>query len=490
MIGFNETPTNLRVPFVSSEFDSSKAVAGPSQQVFKHLVIGQKLAGGTGTALTPYKITSVARAIELFGAGSIIHKMVAAVLANDKLTELSAIAMADVGGGVAATGSFTFSGTATKAGTISLRIGGELYSVGVASGDDAADIATAVAAAITDDDNATVTAAVDGSVDEKVNLTFKHKGLVGNYLDVRFNYSEDEAFPEGVSASVVAMANGTTDPDVSTALAALGDAQYHIISHPYTGSSNLNAIDDELNSRFGPTRQNEGYAFTGSSVGHSSLVTLGESRNNAHHSIIPSYKVPQAPWVVAAAVAAVVARYASIDAARPFKTLPVIGVDVPEVKERFTMEERNLLLYAGISTLLPGADGQMRIERIISTYRKNGAGADDTAYLSANTHFTLSYIRYDWNNHVLRKFPRHKLASDLARVAPGQPIVTPNSMKAEVVSKFRDWEEKGYVEDGDQFKSDLIVEINASDKNRLDIYLSPNLINQFESSASQIGFLL
>ena len=126
----------------------------------------------------------------------------------------------------------------------------------------------------------------------------------------------------------------------------------------------------------------------------------------------------------------------------------------------------------------------------MTTYRTNEAGGSDPAYLDIETLMTLQYIRWDWRNYVLNKYPRHKLANDGTRYAPGQAIVTPLVMKAEAIAKFTDWESLGLVEGFSQFKRDLIVERNASDPNRLDVLLPPNLVNQLRVCATKISFLL
>ena len=158
--------------------------------------------------------------------------------------------------------------------------------------------------------------------------------------------------------------------------------------------------------------------------------------------------------------------------------------------DRLTDDERNLLLYDGISTLLVDAGGKVRIERMITTYKTNAFGAPDASYLDVNTILTLSYLRYDLRNYILRKYPRHKLANDGTRFGPGQAIVTPKLMKSEIIAKFREWEGIGLVEDISQFKNDLIVERNQSDPNRLDVMIPPNLVNQLIVTAAQIGFIL
>ena len=127
---------------------------------------------------------------------------------------------------------------------------------------------------------------------------------------------------------------------------------------------------------------------------------------------------------------------------------------------------------------------------MITTYQLNGAGAPDTSYLDLNTVLTLSYLRYDWRTFIASRYPRHKLASDDVRPAPGQAIITPSIGKAEAVSRFAQWQDLGLVEGIEQFKTDLIVERNSQDPNRLDFLLPPDIINQLRIAATQIQFLL
>ena len=102
---------------------------------------------------------------------------------------------------------------------------------------------------------------------------------------------------------------------------------------------------------------------------------------------------------------------------------------------------------------------------------------------------TLAYLRYSLRNRIALKFPRHKLASDGANFGPGQAIVTP-SVTSEILSLFKLWEADGLVEGWEQFKTDILVERNSSDVNRVDVRLSPDLMNQFRVFAGQIQFLL
>lgn len=107
------------------------------------------------------------------------------------------------------------------------------------------------------------------------------------------------------------------------------------------------------------------------------------------------------------------------------------------------MEERNLLLHDGISTLTVDDGGAVLIERLITTYETNAYGIDDISYLDVNTLKTLAYLRYSVRARISMRFPRHKLASDGTGVGAGQAVVTPKVIRAELIALFRDWETAG-----------------------------------------------
>ena len=320
-IGFNEVPRNIRVPFVYVEFDNSRAVRGPALQPYRILVIGQRLAAGTVAALTPVRVTSAAQAGGFFGAGSMLAAMLEKVLQNDGLTETWAVALDDAGTGTAATGTITVGGAAA-AGTIALYIAGRRLAVGAGPGRTLAQIATAIAGAVTDDENLPVTAAATGAV---VTLTARHKGTAGNGIDIRHSYHGGEGLPSGLTLGIVAMSGGATDPDIADVWPVTGDEHYNVMACPYTAAANLAALEGELADRWGPLRQIEGMAFCAATGTHAELGTLGDSRNSPHLSIMSAHASPTPAYEWAAAVAGVAAYHGNIDPARPFQTLPVRG---------------------------------------------------------------------------------------------------------------------------------------------------------------------
>ena len=484
-ISFNAIPIDIRTPGHYIEIDNSRAVQGLPAIHHKILVIGQRLAAGTMAAGVPKLITSKGQAEEYFGRGSMLSAMFNALKGVNSYTESWGIALDDLGAGVAATGSIAFSGTVTDSGTLNIYIGGTAVKVGVTAGQATTAIATAVAAAIAADTSLPVTATAATST---VTVTARHKGVCGNDIDLRLNYYQGEVTPKGLVATITAMASGTGNPDIATAITAMGDEQYHTIIMPYTDAANLAALETTLSQRFGPMVQKEGHAFAAAAGSHATISTLGDTRNSPHLTIVGAQYSPTPPWIIAAVVGAVDAY--EPDPARPRQTLPLTGVLPPAPEKRYTLSERNIHLHDGISTYIVDAGGNCLVERLITTYKTNAFGVEDISYLDVETMRTVAYLRYSVRTRIALKFPRYKLANDGTNFGPGQAIVTPKIIRAELIALFLLWEDSGLAENIEQFKRDLIVERNTTDPNRVDAVIPPDVINQFRVFAAAVQFRL
>lgn len=343
-------------------------------------------------------------------------------------------------------------------------------------------------AGATADTDASVHATVSSGV---VTILARNNGLAANELDIRLNYrSEHEALPAGVGATIVAMSGGTTNPTLTTLIAAMGDRWYQVIAHPYTDATSLTALENEMASRFGPMRMIPGMLFTAKNDTYSNVATLGEGRNSAHSIILRTNDSPTPPLEYAAHVAAVASLSAQEDPARPMQTLPLPFILPPAEADIDTLSERNLLLFDGIATTRVGAGDQVQIDRLITTYQTAPSGSPDASYLDSTTLFNLMYLRFSFVNWMANRYPRHKLAPDGTRFGAGQAVMSPSLGRAEAVAWFREMERKGLVVNFDQFKAELVVEINGSNPNRLDFLLPPSLIGQLTVMAAQIQFLL
>lgn len=486
-ITFNEIPANLREPGVFAEVDPSGAIRGLVGIPARLVVIGAKLSGGTATANTPVQVLDAAQARGLFGQHSQLARMFAAIKAQDPWTETWAVPMADAVAGVAATGTLTFSGTVTQAGTLNLYIGGRRVRVAVAAAEANATTATNVAAAITAAEDMPVTASANAAV---VTLTSRHKGTIGNAIDVRANYWPGDALPSGLAVAIVAMASGATNPDIATALAALADEWFTDICSAWTDSSNMTALETELSSRFSAMVGLDAHAYVGLSDTHANLITWAGSRNSPHVTALGAYKSPTPPDEWAAALAVRATKESQADPARPLETVALTGLLPPAIADRFDATERNLLLFDGISTWRAGPDGVVRLSRVITSYQLNSLGAADAAWLDITTPKTATRVRYEVKAAVQRDHARHKIANDGTRFGAGQAVSTPSSIKGTIAAALMLMEQAGLVEAVQETLASTIVERNATDPTRVDVLLPPDFINPLYVIAIKLQFRL
>lgn len=487
MISFNSIPAAIRVPGQYIEFDASRAVSGLPPIRNRVLIVGQRLATGTAAALTVQPIVKAGQAVELFGRGSMLARMAAAYKRADRYSEVHAIALDDAGAGVAATGTITVTGPATAAGAIALMVAGVRSEIAVAAGEAANAIAAKIDAAIDALPDLPVTSAVAGAV---VTLTARHKGTCGNSIDIRHSHDTGDALPAGVGLAIVAMANGATDPDIDAIWPVIGDEPYRTIVLGIAEAATLTKVKTELDDRWSAIRMLESVAYAARSGTQGALAAFGAALNSELLSVLGTGKSPTWPAEAAAIYAAVCGYYSAIDPARPLHTLQLTGLVAPKIAERFTREEREALLQDGIATYTVGQDGTAYIERAITTYQTDALGIADVAYLDLESVATLAYLRASLRVRIATKFPRHKLADDDTAFGPAQAVVTPKILRAEIIALAREWEEAALVEGLDQFVADLIVERDASDPNRVNALVPPDIVNQFRSFAAAVQFRL
>ena len=488
-VSFNQVPSNALVPFTYVEIDPSRA--GSSGAAFRSLLIGQRLASGTVAAEVPTPVGSALDARAKFGAGSMLAIMAAAFRRQNPTGQLWAVALDDAAGATDQTHTITVSAAATGAGTISLYIAGRRIPVPISGALAVTAVATAINTAILSAGGASagvlpVTSTVAAAV---VTLTARNGGASSD-IDVRHSYRPDEVLPPGVGLAIAAGTAGATDPDISDALDAITDQIFNVIVNPYTASATMATLEAELLARWGPTRQIDGVAFTGYRGTAAAATTYGNARNSPYSSVMGISTSPTSIVEWAGAIAGAVGLSAAADPALPFQTLPLRGVLPASLANRFSFAERETLLADGIATHTVDRTGVVALERMVTTYQTAAGGVADTAFRDANTLFTASFVKASFRQRFSTKFGRYKLANDGTRFGPGQRVVTPSTARAEAIALFRQWENAGLVENADAFKDALVVERNASDPNRLDFLIPPDLVNQLRVLAASISFTL
>lgn len=484
---FNDIPSALRIPGVFIEFDARLANSGVWQT--RLLVIGQRLESGEKDALTADRVTSGEQADRYYGRGSMLAEMIRAALEIDPYMETIGLALDDLVAGTKANGSIGVAGTALRGGTVALYIGGYRVRAGVEASDSAETIAQALVDAVNDEGRVPVTATVDGTDATLIKLDCKWAGETGNDIHLVFN-AKGERSLDGVTFTITQLSGGDGNPDIGDAIAAMGDEWYHYIACPYTDTANLDELNTELTRRFGPMVQMGSRAFGAFRGTHSETSTFGSTLNGEHLSVMGTGKSVSPTYLWAVTYAMVAAGSLTNDPARPLQYLALPGLIGPRKEDQWTKAERNLLLFDGIATFTVADDGTVQINREITTYQVNEAGIESDAYLDIQTPETLERIRYEQISRILSKYPRHKLATDAdaALYGAGQPIMTPNVCKSELLDLYREFIENGWAQDYEGYAESLTANIDPDNKARLNVIDSPKLVGQYRIHAMQTQF--
>jgi phage tail sheath gpL-like len=457
----------------------------------RSLVLGQIGTAGTATPLHPFEVQSLTQIQTACGRGSMLAQMAQNYLYGDNFGDLWLLPYLDNVAGIAATGKVLFAGPATAAGTLNLYIGGIRVQAAVYAADTAAMMATNMDAAIDANPDLAVTAVVNSTTPAELDLTAINKGASGNSIDLRMNYlglPGGESLPAGVTVTITPMAGGTANPDITTGLANLSDQTFDFIITPYTDTANLTAMQNFLSDSEGRWSWSEmlyGQAFSAFEGTLGQCTAFGTGRNDQHMSIMAYQDSPDPPWIWAAQIGAYCAASLRVDPGQP---LQYIGTQLkaPPIPSRWSVGERDTLLYDGMSTFRVGDDGTVTIERMATTYQKNAAGAADDSYLDVETMAGLTYVARDLTNYLLTRYARKKLVSDQTQILAGSNCVNALMIKASTISEYRALEAAGYVQNSTIFAQNIVVE-NAG-QGLVKILAPVDLVNQLRQIAILLQF--
>ena len=489
---FKDIPDDVLVPGVYTELDDSNALTGTPVLPQRVLVLGSRLAAGTVLAGVITRITGDRDGENFFGKGSLLHGMIDVARGFSepaKRVELHAIAVDDDGGAVDATGTITLVGTATADGVIDIRIAGRRVRTPISTGDDQTVAATAVTAS-----DHTETPTSVGNVLGVITYTARNGGETGNDIDLRV-----DVLPAGITATVVPMASGATNPDITATIALIISQQWTSIISAYSDDANLDLLEAEMERRDGPLVDLPGHVFGGFRGDLAAALVFGAARNSRHSTVIHLADTPSPPWELASW--GTMADETESDPARPRNGIagtvrPSSGADVPGIappapEDKLIAEDDDSLLHSGITPLQADDFDRITVVRMITTFQQDDLGTASRIYLDITTPRTLDAIRFTTKLRFRTRYPRHKLADDGGPLIAN--VITPSIGRSEVLALHDDtWVPEGWVEGGKRgdFSDNLVVERDSSDVNRLNFLVPPDLVNGAHVFAFQIQFRL
>ncbi|MCP1487990.1 phage tail sheath gpL-like [Pseudomonas fluorescens] len=477
-IGFSNIPADIRVPLFYAEMDSS--AANTASSAMRRLLVGQVNDDASSESIGKLVlVSSVAIAKSIGGQGSMLAAMYETWRKVDPIGEIWCLPVQSDAGTVA-TATITVTGAATEPGLLNLYVGGVRVQSVVTVGATSTIAAAALAVKVNATPDLPVTALAANGI---VTLTCKWAGESGNDISIAMNRlgkSNGEFTPAGLTVVVTAMASGVGTPDAVDAIAALGDEAFEFLCQPWSDTTTLNAwkdLMDDNTGRWSWAKQLFGHVYTAKRGTIGTLVAAGQARNDQHMTIQGVEPgVPQPVWLHAAALAARTAVFISADASRPTQSGSLPGLDPAPASDRFTLTERQSLLSYGIATAYYEG-GYVRIQRSITTYQKNAYGQADNSYLDSETMHQSAFIVRRMQSVITSKYGRHKLANDGTEFGAGQPIVTPSTIRGELIAQYGKLETEGHVENAELFAQHLVVERDSNDPSRINVLFPPDYIN-------------
>lgn len=476
--------SDWEIPGVYADFLPGNVLKSLANRPVKAAIIAQRLSSGTIGPNVVKEILSPAMASEYFGEGSMAHFMAKQFRKINKRTELHIVTVNEAGGGTAAAGTITITGPATASGTLYFLIAGEAVEIGVAKDDVQNDIAAAIEDAINAKTYLPVTAS---AADNVVTVTCRWKGLTGNDIDIRINHYLGQDTPAGLTVAIVQPTGGATNPSISTALTALADDQYNHIAFPFTDTTNLGLLEEDLLLRWGPTNAKDGHAYIAYDANFSDTSTFSQARNSPFVSCLPSYKSPSPSFGWAAAICAAAISYS--DPTQPIFPDRLTGILAPKKGERFTDEEFNLFLKRGVSHYTIDQDGTVRVGKLVTMYQKNENNVTDDSFKPHRVPVTLSYVRYYIATLFKVKYPKSKLSPNNDVVIPNQRVMTPRKAAGEVYQAYLDLERAGILVNVEENKDAILAAVDANNLSRLNAESIVQIIGHFEQLAHRISFV-
>lgn len=466
MVTFNSVPTNAAASGVFVEQEAVRRGLGGLLIPHKILVLGQVNSGFAPTFNQPQLILNKEDAWTRYGRGSLLSAQIEAALQRSGTVPIYALPLADDGSAVAASGQFQFAVTTAQAGTLALYIAGTKVSVVVTAGMTAAQIATAVVAAINANLDLPVTATV--STDNAV-LTAKWEGEAGNNIDLQVGYA-NEAVPTGVTVTVVDMASGATDPVLTTALGNLGGTWYTEIVNPYLSAASLTAINTAGETRNDPSVKRQFVALTGYNGTYSDFTTALSSLNSKWITMVPVHSSPTAPWIIGASAAGQYASAQQANPGRPVKNLELVGVLTAKNPVSLTYAEKDLIVKAGGSWTNQTDSGSVFFGDLVTTYTTAPSGADDEAFRFTLTISNIQFKIYSLDQlYTGTPFDRGIVVDDDAVGGPTYAI-RPKTVKAYAIRLIDElWVPFGLSKNRDDIVAGIVAEINAGNPGRIDL---------------------
>jgi phage tail sheath gpL-like len=485
--------------YIEVNFAQGPASSGSSE--YSVLLMGNKLSTGSATVDsviygpdTATPMTSEADAIALFGEGSELHRMVRRFLKINSSTSLYAIAVTESAGSQA-TGTVTFTTTATGNGTVRIFVGDEFVDASIVSGDTVTTVAASAKAAINSQKHWGVTA---DNVAGVLTITAKQAGLRGNLI----RYSAKMLNSCGTTVtpgSSTLMTGGTTADSNTTALSTILPHRFYYIVPAAVDATQLGAVCTQVDTQAAPINGIRQRVVAGSQDTISNATTLAVALNQARAELV---------WlassdVVAGELAAMAAACYSLFEAGSAPRLNFSGFGGDSQTQGFwqvkapisgaapTRTQIKSALNNGITPIGVAKAGRTYLVKRITTKSLTSSVAD---YRIRDAHKVTVCDRFadDLQARAAAQFSGKKIGNDPERgqKVPGPQVVTPRVLKAMISQLVSEYADNDLLENEATINANTIVVREASPTTRLSARVPldvTDILDQTAMAVDQVG---
>lgn len=434
------------------------------------------LAQGSSDAVystSKYQATSAGQVGSRFGFGSPAHLVARALFpANGDgvgTVPVTFYPLTDAASSVAAVGTITPTGTASKASSFRVSVNNILSEPFViAAGATIATITAAMAAAVSSVLEMPVTATSSETV---VTLTSRWKGASANGLRLSVVGESN-----GITFGIVQPTGGLVNPDLTTTLAKFGGVWESLVLNALdiADTAALDAIQTFGDGRWGELVRKPFVAFTGNTAKTVALATAVSAtrRTDKVNAQLVAPGSDDLPFVVAARQLARIARVANNNPPTDYGSQRATGLTPGADADQWDSAARDQAAKAGSSTI-EVKDGVVCLSDIVTFYRPTGE--EPPAY-----RFVVDIVKLQ---NVLFNIDLifNTAAWDGAPLIPDdQPTVNPNARKpksavAAVNAMIDSLALNAIISDPKTAKKNTHASISAQNPKRLDLETSIQL---------------
>lgn len=497
LVGFSASDP---VPGEYIEVNFAQGDASLANGLYAALLLGNKTSAGSATEdtvvygpTTPTSLGSEADAIALFGAGSELHRLYRRFVDVNKTTPIYALAVAEGGSAVAATGTVTVATTATGAGTLRVWVGDEFVDTGFVSGDT---VTTIAAAAVININARTYWPCTASNVAGVITLLAKQGGTRGNLIRYMAQILPTTSGTTVTPLASTAFSGGSVTDSLTAALATILPKSFAYIVPAQADQTNLVALLSQVNTQALATTGIRQRVIAGSLDTVSNAITISTALNGARAEFVWLEQSDLPPGELAANNAAVymleeapeVPRMNFSSYGEDAKTSGNWKVRAPLSGHAPSRAQIAAALNAGITPIGVRATGRTYLVKRCTTRFLNGAALD---FRIRDAHKVTVCDRYAdaLIGRSSAQFRGKQIADDPKKnePEPNAQTVTPRIVKAMVNRTTRNFGEDGMLQRVGEIIADTVVVRETSPATRMSIQVPLQPIDILDQLAFQVN---